>query len=204
MNNMEIVGQLENISINNWDHYYYLLSVLVAQNSRCLSTKIGAVLVKDKSIISTGYNGPPRGIPHCDVRCNSSPHNKVVFDSKLENDLFVAGYRPSKVQKLDNCPRRLLGYKSGEGLEYCIAGHAERNALLNAARHGISTYDTTLYLSCGVPCKDCLIEIINAGVKEVVVVDKYNFYDETSKYIKANSNLTIRNYCLESENETKR
>jgi len=58
----------------------------------------------------------------------------------------------------------------------------------------INTYGTSLFLSCGVPCKDCLIEIINSGVVEVVITDKTEFYDETSKYILNNSKLKIRNY----------
>jgi len=48
-----------------WDEYFFLICQSTALKSTCLSRKIGAILVKDKSIISTGYNGPPRGIPHC-------------------------------------------------------------------------------------------------------------------------------------------
>jgi len=43
------------------------------------------------------------------------------------------------------CPRRVLGYSSGEGLHLCVAGHAERNALINASRHGISFEAVGLY-----------------------------------------------------------
>ena len=48
-----------------WDLYYLRIAKTVSENSKCLSRKIGAVLVKDNSIISTGYNGPPRGVKHC-------------------------------------------------------------------------------------------------------------------------------------------
>lgn len=50
----------------SWDEYYIEICNVVASRSRCLSRKIGAVLVKDKVIIATGYNGPPRGVPHCE------------------------------------------------------------------------------------------------------------------------------------------
>lgn len=170
-----------------WDKYFYDMAKVVEQNSKCLSRKIGAVLVRDKSVISTGYNGPPRGIPHCNKRLIQRPydiHLAKAFYSKFGENNF----------ELDKCPRKMLGYESGQGAEFCIAGHAERNALINAARNGINTYGTSLFLSCGVPCKDCLIEIINAGVSEVVITDKNEFYDETSKYILNNSDLKIRNY----------
>ena len=174
---------------SKWDKYFYRMAKAVEENSKCLSRKIGAVLVRDKSVISTGYNGPARGIPECNERlvCKSP-------DLKLAQE-FHKKYGKNNFE-LDKCPRKLLGYPSGEGAEFCIAGHAERNALINAARNGINTYGTSLYLSCGVPCKDCLVEIINAGVAEVVVTDKDEFYDETSKYILKNSNITIRNYSF--------
>ena len=52
----------------SWDEYFYNMSVTVGSNSKCLSRKIGAVIVKDKTVISTGYNGPPRGVMTCDQR----------------------------------------------------------------------------------------------------------------------------------------
>jgi dCMP deaminase len=45
--------------------------------------------------------------------------------------------------------------------------HAERNAIYNAARIGVSTKGTTMYLSCGLPCADCARGIINAGVRRI-------------------------------------
>ena len=69
------------------------------------------------------------------------------------------------------CPRRKMGFESGEGLEWCPAAHAERNAIVIAARLGHSTEGCTLYLSCGIPCRECAKEIVNAGIVEVVVTD---------------------------------
>ena len=112
-----------------WDEYYLEICHAVAKNSKCLSRKIGAILVKDKSIISTGYNGPPRGVAPCNTR----------WDTDLK-DLKPKDW-------ITACPRYVLGYKSGQGLQLCPAGHAERNALINAARQGIKTKNSIIY-SC--------------------------------------------------------
>ena len=171
--------------VDKWDKYFMDLCDVVASKSQCLSRKIGALIVKDKSIISTGYNGPPRGIPHCGI-------DRILSDSFLYEELL----RKNNKCDTDTCPRRLLGYKSGEGLMYCIAAHAERNCLINAARMGVSTLNTVLYLNTGVPCKDCLIELINAGIVEIVVKE-YNFYDEVSKWLIEQSNIRVRKADLD-------
>jgi len=49
----------------SWDEYFMQIAYLVAQRSKCLRRKVGAVIVKDRRILSTGYNGPPKGFPHC-------------------------------------------------------------------------------------------------------------------------------------------
>jgi len=166
---------------NGWDEYFYNVCQQVARNSKCLSRKIGSVLVRDKSIIGTGYNGPPRGVPRCDLRW--------VIDDK-----FAQKYKhkigESKVTT-EKCPRKVIGFKTGEGLGVCVAGHAERNALINAARNGIGTMNTSLYMTCGIPCTPCLIEIINAGVKEIVVAS-LDTYDESSMYLLEQSSLGVR------------
>jgi len=53
-----------------WDDYFMKITRLVATRSTCLRRKVGAIIVKDKRILSTGYNGAPRKLPHCiDVGC---------------------------------------------------------------------------------------------------------------------------------------
>ena len=52
----------------SWDEYFMEMAVLTAKRSTCLRRNVGAVLVKDKHIIATGYNGAPRGIAHCAER----------------------------------------------------------------------------------------------------------------------------------------
>jgi len=153
------------IKLKEWDAYFHSMCCTVAQNSKCLSRQIGAILVRDNVVICTGYNGPPRGYPHCD---------------------WVDAETGKKT-----CPRRILGYKSGEGLHICPAAHAERNAIVQAARLGIPVKGSTLYLNTGVPCKDCLIEIINAGVQEVVC-ENFAYYDDLSQSLIKYSDLKLR------------
>lgn len=52
----------------DWDTYFYMMACLVAKRAPCLRRQCGAVIVKNKQVLSTGYNGPPRGIEHCDSR----------------------------------------------------------------------------------------------------------------------------------------
>ena len=164
----------------SWDEYFYNMACQTARNSKCLSRRIGCVMVKDKSILSTGYNGPPRGIPRCDLRW------------KLDEDFIKEYGDKAKGKETDGiCPRYVIGFKSGEGLEICPAGHAERNALINAARNGIKTKGTTLYMSCGIPCSPCLVEIINAGVREIVCTS-LKIYDSTTMYLLTHGALKVR------------
>ncbi|MEA3544466.1 MAG: cytidine/deoxycytidylate deaminase family protein [Thermodesulfobacteriota bacterium] len=50
-----------------WDEYFMQIATLVATRSTCLRRQVGALLVKDKNILATGYNGVPSGITHCEV-----------------------------------------------------------------------------------------------------------------------------------------
>lgn len=123
----------------SWDAYFMEIAGLVARRSTCLRRQVGAVMVKDKHILSTGYNGAPSGIPHCmDV----------------------------------GCLREELGIPSGERHELCRAIHAEQNAIIQAALHGISLSGATLYCTHQ-PCILCTKMLINAGIKRVVYRGEY-------------------------------
>jgi len=172
----------------NWDEYYLAICKSVAKNSKCLSRKIGAIIVKDKSIISTGYNGPPSGVPHCGKRHNIDKEFFNFINGKGGNPPF-----PKYEVELTQCPRYYIGAKSGEMLHLCPAGHAERNAIVQAAKHGIAVNGCTIYMDCSIPCAPCLIEIINSGIKKVVCVST-DYYDGLSKYIVENSDLIVRTY----------
>lgn len=123
----------------SWDEYFMKVAFLVCERASCLRRRVGAVLVKDKQILATGYNGAPRGIVHCEVV---------------------------------GCLRQRLNIPSGERHEICRGLHAEQNVILQAALHGISTKDSSLYIT-NAPCSICAKIIINAGIREVVVLDEY-------------------------------
>jgi len=115
------------------------IAELVSSRSTCLRRQVGAVLVRDKHIIATGYNGAPRGVSHC---------------------LEVG------------CLREKLGIPSGERHEMCRGTHAEQNAIIQAALHGVSTDGATLYCTHQ-PCILCGKMLINAGVKKVIFRGDY-------------------------------
>ena len=112
---------------------------LVATRSTCLRRQVGALLVKDRNILATGYNGVPSGITHCNA---------------------------------EGCLRERLQVPSGERHELCRGLHAEQNAIIQAAKHGVNIDGATLYCTT-MPCIICTKMIINAGVKKVVYSEGY-------------------------------
>ncbi len=127
------------ISRPSWDEYFLSIAHLVSQRSTCLRRKVGAVVVKDRRILTTGYNGAPRGITHCEVT---------------------------------GCLRQKLKVPSGQRHELCRGLHAEQNAIIQAAYHGVSINGSVLYVTVS-PCIICAKMIINAGIKEVVFEGDY-------------------------------
>jgi dCMP deaminase len=148
------------------DNYFMSVAKVVSKQSNCLSRKVGVVVVKDDVIICEGWNSPARKIPHCQ---NRNPNKEMI------------------------CPRKLQGFKSGEGLHLCLAVHGECSAITQAARLGIKLKGTKFYIWAEVyPCKDCLSKMINSGVSEVVIDSRAEPYDELSDYILSNSNIVLR------------
>jgi len=160
----------EHTSQHEWDLHFMRETKLWMGRSKCLSRQIGAVLVQGKHIIASGYNGPPMGVPHCDHRNNQ-------------------GYYTNFVE--EKCPRQRMGFKSGEGMEHCVAVHAEINPIMQAAKMGISTRGATLYCYCGTPCINCTKEIIQAGITRIVCLGKSG---TSHAQIKDGDNPTKRGY----------
>ncbi len=129
----------------SWDHYFMEIARLVSSRSTCLRRRVGAVIVKDKRILATGYNGPPSGITHCDVT---------------------------------GCLRERLGVPSGERHELCRGLHAEQNAIIQAALHGVSVKGAVMYTTT-FPCIICTKMLINAGISRVYYAEGYP--DELSR-----------------------
>jgi len=113
---------------------------MVAQRSTCLRRHVGAVIVKDKRILATGYNGAPAGLKHCEEV---------------------------------GCLRKNASIPSGTRHELCRGLHAEQNAIIQAAYHGISIAGATLYCT-NRPCVICSKMLINAGIKKIVYEEGYD------------------------------
>ncbi len=89
---------------------------------------------------------------------------------------------PHPLKICDPCPRMAKNSHSGQDLDLCRAVHAERQALLIAAKYGHATEDARLFSYMGVPCKDCMLELLEADVSEIICA-KETYYDELSKSI---------------------
>jgi len=134
------IEEIEVVKRPSLDEYFMEIAQVVAKRSTCLRQKVGVIIVKDKRILTTGYNGAPSSLPHClDV----------------------------------GCLREQLNIPSGERHELCRAVHAEQNAIIQAALHGASIANATLYTTHQ-PCIMCAKMLINAKIRKVVYGKKYN------------------------------
>lgn len=135
----------------SWDEYFLDIAQSVGMRGTCDRGRNGAVLVKNKRILTTGYVGSPMGLPHCDE----------------------AGHLMSDEVNPD-----------GTVSKHCIRTiHAEQNAILQAALHGVSTDGASLYVKFE-PCFTCAKMLINAGVKRVVCMRKYHAAKLTREFFK--------------------
>ncbi|OGW76130.1 MAG: cytidine deaminase [Omnitrophica bacterium RBG_13_46_9] len=132
-------ADIKKISRPDWDRYFLSISKLISERSTCLRRKVGAVLVKDKRILATGYNGAPSNITHCDET---------------------------------GCLREELSVPPGQRHELCRGLHAEQNALLQAALHGVSVEGAKIYTTVQ-PCIICAKMLINAGIQEIIITGHY-------------------------------
>jgi len=123
----------------SWDEYFIDIARHVATRSTCMRRHVGAIIVKDKRILATGYNGAPTGLPHCEET---------------------------------GCLRQELGIPSGQRQEICRGLHAEQNAIVQAALHGVAIRGSDVYCTHQ-PCITCAKMIINAGIRRVVCAEEY-------------------------------
>ena len=107
------------------------IAQVVATRSTCPRKFVGAVIVRNRTILSTGYNGSIRGMPHCSD----------------------------------------VGHMMEEG--HCVATiHAEANAIIQAARNGVTIEGGTIYVTAS-PCWNCFKQIANAGIRRIVYGEFY-------------------------------
>ncbi len=127
----------------NRHKYFMNIALAVRLRANCKGNRVGAIVVLDNRIISTGYNGTPENMVNClDGGC----------------------YR---------CANRDKTYKSGEAYDLCICVHAEQNAIVAAARFGISTAGSTMYTTMR-PCFGCAKEMLQAQIKSVYYLHEWN------------------------------
>ena len=74
----------------NWDEYFMEFAVLTARRSTCLRRQVGAVIVQDKHIIATGYNGAPKGLVHCGERVGGCLREQLGVPSGEKHELCRA------------------------------------------------------------------------------------------------------------------
>ncbi|HEX7568385.1 MAG TPA: cytidine/deoxycytidylate deaminase family protein [Anaerolineaceae bacterium] len=127
----------------DWDSYFLKIAFAVSERSTCDRALVGCVLVLDKRILTTGFNGSPAGQPHCDE----------------VGHLLVEGH----------CVRTI---------------HAETNAIIQAALHGVSSKGSTCYLT-HFPCIHCTKVLINAGIVRLVYSEDYRTDEVAVEFLKS-------------------
>ena len=155
---------MKNSKKSMWDKRFVDMAKFVGTWSSCYKTnrQVGAVVVRDKRILTTGYNGAPSGIMSCKER--------------------------------GECLRNKLGIESGTRQEVCYAIHAEQNAIVQAAKTGVSLEGATIYITHQ-PCSMCARMIINSGIKRIVYVEGYP--DEFSLELLEGANVELEKYIEE-------
>ena len=138
------------------DNNFINIAREIASASKCVSKQVGAVIVKNGRILSTGYNGTPAGFTNC---CDH-------WDGQYTSE----HHEWSKTYEI----------------------HAEMNAIIWAAREGISIDGATIYVTLE-PCSECSKNLIASGIKKIVYDKAYEHANSSilSKFLKDN-NVVIK------------
>lgn len=150
----------------DWDQYFFQLATVASRKSKDRSTRLGVAIVRNNDLVTLGFNDMPRGV--CDDESKAyeyccKEHDRLDL-SFGPLDRQVEQYRQHITRRRED---RTDGYK------YHWVEHAERNAIMNAARLGLSTIGCTMHFSCGgLPCTACTRAIIQAGITELVMIDE--------------------------------
>ncbi len=141
-----------------WDDYFMKITQVVGERATCVKRSVGAIIVKDNRILSTGYNGAPKGMKHCEEV---------------------------------GCIRVEMNVPSGARHELCRGLHAEQNAIIQAAWHGVKIEGGTMYCTYQ-PCVICVKMMLNAGIKRLVYSGSYP--DELAMKMIKESGLPVTKY----------
>jgi dCMP deaminase len=123
----------------SWDEMFMLNAILAAVRSSCLVRRTGTVIVKDRRIIASGYNGAPPGVETC-LDTGICYYQNLAFQ---DSEKGLGKYEDLKEQRK----------------EFCIAIHSEKNAIAQCSVHGISPVGGSMY-STNFPCPGCVRDAI--------------------------------------------
>jgi len=166
----------------SWDNYFMGLAEMVSTRATCDRKSVGTIIVKDRRVIASGYNGSIKNLEHC-----SSPEKYYAckkcgkeFDSipDFPHALSCAGY----------------GYEEMHGGHIMIDNHCQRtvhselNALLSAARFGVPLDGSTMYCTT-FPCWNCFKSIVSAGIVELIYKEEYGESEDNKLVLTAAKKL---------------
>jgi dCMP deaminase len=150
-----------------WDEYFLGIARAVSARADCTRRQVGAVIVKDRRIVSTGYNGAPAGEPGC-LSAGACPRGRHYVRRVVPDEFKLSMGIPPTVavcacgETSLPCQMAVAEYSSYDN---CIALHAETNAVVYAERS--ACLGATLYVTCE-PCQWCSKVIAAAGIERVV------------------------------------
>ena len=162
------------------DEYFMELAHHLARRSTCFRRSVGAVIVKDKHLLATGYNGVPRGLTHC-------IHTGCIRMGNPNLELFEV----RSVEEIRSFFSKYHEVPSGQYHELCTGVHAEENAIIQSAYFGVSIMDAEVFTTT-FPCVNCARIMINARIRRVVYDADY--VDPISKCLLAESDLAVERF----------
>lgn len=208
--------------------YMRLAKQIGEDTNPCYSRQIGAVIVNPVTnrVLGTGYNGPPRNVPHHDT-CSyilnglwpqlshdekiklvmitgllsdqaKNQNADLVTEDGFVDEAIAAAAVASRLHGSHKCPRRLMCVPSGAKMEYCAGCcHAETNAIVNAAKE---LHGSWMFCWCPLPCYECTRLMINAGIVKVYCLKADQDYSPTSRWMMREAGIEIVecdiSYCL--------
>lgn len=149
----------------SWDEYFMEMAISASRRATCPRKSVGCVLVRDRAVLETGYNGSPPGKPHCtDVGCEIEPDGKQLHEN-ISTALSVYCEDGDWWDPIERASQKTI--------KHCTRTiHAEVNAVAQAAKQGQSTDGATAYITCE-PCYACSKILLSAGVTRVVFKEPY-------------------------------
>lgn len=174
----------------DWDLTFLQIAATMSEHSTCSRVQVGAVLTKDRRIISCGYNGVPSKQKEC----------KDYFEEEFKK--LPIRLNPDKGAKWEFTFEDWIKTPEFSDLhrQFSLDNelHAEQNAIGYAARNGISTEGSTMYLTCSA-CKQCAKLIIAAGIKKIIFSERYNRPEDDGLPLLIQNNIKCLWFSLEDK-----